>query len=48
MEISYSSENNFFIKRANLDYIKDYEEVVEVSPFGWNFNWCWGGMFLIY
>lgn len=32
MEISYPTESNMFIKKANLDKIKEYEEVAEVSP----------------
>jgi len=32
MEISYPSESNLFIKKANLENIKNYEEVAEVSP----------------
>lgn len=32
MEISYPTESNLFIKKSNLDKIKEYEEVSEISP----------------
>jgi putative ABC transport system permease protein len=32
MEISYPTESNLFIKKTNLDKIKEYEEVAEISP----------------